>query len=521
MADTYTSRTLRELIRIVASRFLGMVIIFIIIVGAVVAASIYAPKWYRSEVQLMATPTSMGNPLAKETASLRERVSLFVTTQREIILSERVIGAALMMLETPSYAPPTEPVKNKGYLLSQKLEKELPAFISKHTDDIRKLKDRITVVTPGGPDATFTQTFKISVDWPEIRKESNGETREERRIKAAEDCQKLANYIVQAYLARYQQIEAKRTSAAQEFLKANSLKEALRLRDEAEASLEAEAQKLGADLLPIASIIGNQGIDSGAAKNVTELESSISTIEARLAKLTAIRTAVTEQLAAAQKDPSMMAVPDEITQDNTVIRNLQEQITDLEMKLNSLTPKYTKDYQKVDTTRKELSEAYDDLMKEMKKQEQRLAMSIRITQAERDNLRSRLAKFTRDMQRIGPQAVRYNRLKEAFNAANDYYEEQKDEYQESVQAANLAKNPVLVTVVDNASQPDPNHPRRPILWLNILIACVGGLILALVYAFMADHFDHTIKSVDDAERYLGAPVVASVPKIGRRIIQTR
>ena len=35
MAETYTSRTLRELLRIVAGRFLGMVIIIAIIVGAV------------------------------------------------------------------------------------------------------------------------------------------------------------------------------------------------------------------------------------------------------------------------------------------------------------------------------------------------------------------------------------------------------------------------------------------------------------------------------------------------------
>lgn len=521
MADTYTSRTLRELVRIVASRFLGMVLIFIIIVGAVIAASFYAPKWYRSEVQLMAQPTSVGNPLAKETASLRERVSLFVTTQREIILSETVLGAALMMLDDSSLATPSAPVKDKGFLLSPKLEKNLPAFISEHTDDIRKLKDRVTVVTPGGPDATFTQTFKITVDWPEIRKEENGQTREERREKAADDCRELANYLVQAYLARSQQIETKRTAAASAFLKGKTMEEARRRVEDAESALGTEAEELGADLLPIASIIGNQGIDSGAAKNVTELESSISTVEARLAELTALKAAVTEQLTVARKDPSMMAVPDEITSDNSVVRNLQEQITDLELKLNSLTPKYTKSYQEVDTTRKELNEAYNDLRKEMIKQEQRLAMSLRIKQAQRDNLRSRLAKFTADMKRIGPQAIRYNRLKEAAKAAKDYYEEQEKEYLASLQAASLAKNPILVSVVDSASQPDPNRPRRPILWLNILIACVGGLILALVYAFLADHFDHTIKSVDDAERYLGAPVVASVPKIGRRIIQTR
>ena len=90
-----------------------------------------------------------------------------------------------------------------------------------------------------------------------------------------------------------------------------------------------------------------------------------------------------------------------------------------------------------------------------------------------------------------------------------------------MRAEGLAKNPVLVSVFDGPTRPNPNNPRRPILWLNLLIACVGGLVLALVYAFMADHFDHTIKSVDDAERYLGIPVLTSVPKLGRGIIRAR
>ncbi|MBN1942307.1 MAG: hypothetical protein JW849_03335 [Phycisphaerae bacterium] len=520
MADTYTSRTLRELVRIVASRFLGMVIIFAIIVGAVTAASLYAPKWYRSEVQMMASPARVSNPLAGRATSQREDVSLFVMTQREIILSESVLGAALMMLDNPNYAPKARLAKDTGYTLPAQLLKELPKFIADNTDQLRRFRKRVTVLTPGGPDATFTQTFKIMVDWPETRKEGNG-PREQRRLQAAEDCQKLADYLVQAYLARYQQLEAKRTEAARTFLEKKGLAEAEQRVDEAKTALEAEAAKLGADLLPVASIVGKQGIDSGAARLVTELESSINTVEAHLAQLSAMRSTIEKQLAAAETDPSAMAVPDEVTSGNPVISQIQQQIADLEMKLNSLVPRYTGKYLEVETTKKELSEAYADLVREMRKQLERVTASIEIKQAERTNLAARLAKFSKDMQRIGPQAIRYSRLQEALQAAIDNYNEQEKDYLESVRAENLARDPVLVSVVDAASRPDPDQPRRPILWLNILIACVGGLILALVYAFLADHFDHTIKSVDEAERYLGAPVVASVPKLGRRIIQAR
>ena len=53
----------------------------------------------------------------------------------------------------------------------------------------------------------------------------------------------------------------------------------------------------------------------------------------------------------------------------------------------------------------------------------------------------------------------------------------------------------------------------------VVYAGASGLVLALVYAFLADHFDHTIKGLDETERYLGTPVLASIPRLGRDIIR--
>jgi capsular polysaccharide biosynthesis protein len=69
--------------------------------------------------------------------------------------------------------------------------------------------------------------------------------------------------------------------------------------------------------------------------------------------------------------------------------------------------------------------------------------------------------------------------------------------------------------------PDPEKPVKPIMLVNVVLAVAGGFILALIYAFSADHFDHTFKGVDDAERYLGVPVLASIPKLGRRMIRAK
>ncbi len=515
MAETYTSRTLRELLQIVASRFLGMVVIIIIIVGTVIAASLYAPKWYRSEVPLMATPSSLTSPLEGTTTSQREQVSLFVTTQREIIRSDYVLASALMKLESPEKAE-NKTKWNEAGEEPWFTDEQIEAYVSRNSRKLRRFKKRVSIVTPGGPDATFTQTFKIQVNHPE--EPEKGMDREATRQKGAEECFDLAKYIVHAYLTRYKMLEEERTKAASDFLGTAVTTSEERL-DGIIAKLADYSGELGADLVTVVSILGLQGIDSGPARVVTELETKISDLDGRLAERTALKQAIDNELA--KKDRSMIAAPDEVIRSNVAINMLQQKVTMLKLDLNNLVPQYTDRYREVETRKKELEAAYQDLHDELIKQRQRVVATTALLTAEKKELKTRLNVFATRMDKLGPQSIQYGRLLKESDAATKNYEEEQERYLESVRAENLAKKPVLLSVLDIPSRPNPHEWRRPIIWLNVLVACIAGIVLSLVYAFMSDHFDHTIKSVDDAERYLGTPVISSVPKLGRRIIQTR
>ena len=117
-------------------------------------------------------------------------------------------------------------------------------------------------------------------------------------------------------------------------------------------------------------------------------------------------------------------------------------------------------------------------------------------------------------------ALKYEQLDNQVKHATQKYNEALEQKTDAVKRKQLAQTPILAIDMDSPSRPDPARPRRPILWLNLVIAVIAGLILAVIYAFMADHFDHTIKGIDDAERYLGAPVLVSIPKLGGRIVRT-
>jgi succinoglycan biosynthesis transport protein ExoP len=158
---------------------------------------------------------------------------------------------------------------------------------------------------------------------------------------------------------------------------------------------------------------------------------------------------------------------------------------------------------------------------ELSKQSTRLQQEISTLTARHAVLVAKVAEDRKRVDALAGLVARYDLLQKAVEAAQEIYNQELRRVVSAETAENITRQPLLVTTIDAPSRPDPAEPRRPIIWLNMLIAAVSGLVLALVYAFLADHFDHSIKSIDGAERYLGTPVLASVPKLGRGIIRTK
>jgi len=535
MAETYSSRTLRELVRIIASRFVGMALIIVVMVAAVAAASFYAPRWYRSEVLLKAEPGRITNPLLKMPSSLRDQVTLFVSTQREIVMSDYVLASALMRLEYPAKANNGSKWNKAGKPFFS--DAAVDEFISKASERLRQFRKRVHVVTPGGPDATFTQTFKIQVNWPEtLHREApveldslkdvptNGHVDTDYlelppRQRAARECFLLAKWIVKAYMTRYSELSLKESTLAKTFIQDKALAEVKRQLDRSATEFADYSRKLGPDLATVVSLIGDQGSSTGITGTIDKIDVRISGIDSRLATLKTLQQAVATELA--KKDPAKIAVPDEVITTNSVITLLQAKIIALKLKLNNLTPEFTDKFKDVENLKKELRSGYQDLHAEMVKQQQRTKYSITQLESSRANLEAQKKSLQDRMARLGQASVEYDRLKKAVAAATENYDRENRQFLDSIRAENLARNPVLVSTFGDPGRPNPEDPRRPVVWLNLLLACIAGVVLSLVYAFLADHFDHTIKGIDDAERYLGTPVLGSVPKLGRKIIRTR
>lgn len=77
---------------------------------------------------------------------------------------------------------------------------------------------------------------------------------------------------------------------------------------------------------------------------------------------------------------------------------------------------------------------------------------------------------------------------------------------------------VTITLADAASVPDAAARPKPKLYAAL--ALVLGLALGLALAALRERFDHRIRSVEDLESLIDAPVLARVPRRGRGEVGT-
>jgi len=104
-------------------------------------------------------------------------------------------------------------------------------------------------------------------------------------------------------------------------------------------------------------------------------------------------------------------------------------------------------------------------------------------------------------------SVRYNILKREVETNRQMYEGLLQRYRElSAEAGVTANN---VAILDKAATPVGPVSPRPIL--NLGLAGVGGLVLALLLAFVRERFDDRIRSPQDVEGKLGASPLGVIP----------
>ncbi len=76
-----------------------------------------------------------------------------------------------------------------------------------------------------------------------------------------------------------------------------------------------------------------------------------------------------------------------------------------------------------------------------------------------------------------------------------------------------------VEIIDAAEVPSQNDWEKPNIVVNVLLSIFLGLGMGLGLAFFVEYLDTSIKSIEDVERYIGAPVLGIIPQKVRSLME--
>ena len=211
---------------------------------------------------------------------------------------------------------------------------------------------------------------------------------------------------------------------------------------------------------------------------------------------------------------SLLSVP-EIAQDSTVISYLQAK-SELEREKAHLLQSLKDGHPQVDALNKEV----EKLDKQIQQRAEAIAESIECQYQEKkyleESVSASIAVIEKEAEKLDRISNRYQYLSGQVEANRKFYEEFLQRQKELESSPNIDVG--TVRIVDRAKA--PKLPVRPKKMQNILIALLLSLIGGIAFSLLLEHLDDTLKTNEEAEKFLSLPVLGVVPFIRGKHGQT-
>lgn len=216
--------------------------------------------------------------------------------------------------------------------------------------------------------------------------------------------------------------------------------------------------------------------------------------------------------------------------ENPVLQQLQTQLSQVEVQLQTARQQYTDKYPTVIALKQQEAQLRDEiarqhstvvantntvpnpLYQQLQQQQAQFQAQVAADQAQAGELQRQRTAMNPMLQKLPAQAAALADLQRAAQSAQDVY----SALQQKFNNANIARDTALsdVTVTQPAS---PNAARvSPNLMLNLLLGIILGLTLAIVGAFVIDYLDGSIKDEREVEEELALPPLAQIPLVRMR-----
>jgi uncharacterized protein involved in exopolysaccharide biosynthesis len=461
--------TLRDVYR-AAFRFRTRAVVFFVGVLALVSAGlILCPRKYRSEAQLFVR-------LGRENMALDPTVTagtsgtvvgLNVTRDAEINSIIEVMG---------SRAIANQVAEQVG--LDEAAENEL-----QRDEAITRLMKSIAIASP-------KNTAVISVSCS---------------ARSPQRAQTVVQTLVETYLREHLRLNS--TAGSREFFdqQAKLLKQQL---DDAAAALRDAKSRFN-----LASLEGRRdALQRQVAEIETQALANESALAASEAKIRELRTVMGKLPDATLRD---LATP----HTNSTASTLRQKLFDLEGREKELLSRFTELHPTVVAIHTELEELRRILRAEQPDRDQATSAAILQEEADHQSLLARkqtiqvqTERLKQEMNQLNQQELQVTELERRVKVAETNYLAYMSSVEQTRVDEALKKHAISnINVIQPASL--MLKPVSPKIGLSLTIALVVAGIGAVALALLSELLDHSLKTPEDVEKYLGLPLLVSVPRV--------
>lgn len=213
-----------------------------------------------------------------------------------------------------------------------------------------------------------------------------------------------------------------------------------------------------------------------------------------------------QQAGKARKGPSRLEGTKEFL-DSPVIQKVRERELELSKREAELTQKYGERHPKMVALRAEKEALEREKRGEISQIINSLQSQLALAAARERAIRQALNQQKQQAMDVRKKGIGFNVIKREVDTNQQLYDMLLAKVKEARVTEDIDVG--MVSVVDRAQVPE--GPSKPRVKLNLLLAVVGGLLVALFWGFLLEYMDNTIKLPSQVEDKLGLPLLGSIP----------
>lgn len=196
--------------------------------------------------------------------------------------------------------------------------------------------------------------------------------------------------------------------------------------------------------------------------------------------------------------------------DSGLIQTLKKEASDLEIQKSRLLKTYKEKHPEILKVEAQFQQVTQRIDSEIQTMLRAIQTEYRVAKAKEETLLNYVNQLKLEGQDVNKKEIQAQVLERDLDSNQQLYEAMLKRLKETGVTGGLETNNVRVA----EEAVIPNSPVRPNKTQNLGIGILIGAVVGVGVALAVEYFDQTIKSPNDVERYLGLPVIGTVPLFG-------